>query len=76
MKMRRVWPTHFFPCLVCGVDSKPVLTTFIVLVGSGLLISASLLITGLRRGWFQNRKSMELLPAEIESAATQKPETL
>jgi hypothetical protein len=54
-------------CLVCGVDSKPVLGFFIWLVGLGLLASICVLIWGYFTGKFKQEETASRIPLDAES---------
>ena len=53
------------PCLVCGVDSRPVLIFYGVLVGSVILASLSFLVWGIGAGKFSGGR-MEQRPLDVE----------
>ncbi len=55
----------FLPCLVCGVDSGPVLNFFIWLVGGVLLATVLILFWAISKGKFK-AKSLELKAIEAE----------
>ena len=44
---------RFFPCLVCGVDSKPVLLFFFWLVGASVIGFICILLWGVATGKFK-----------------------
>jgi hypothetical protein len=57
-------------CLVCGVDSKPVLWFYGLLIGSVLVGFVSLLVWMLRKGGAAD-DVMEFKPLEAESGSRQ-----
>ena len=63
--LRRSIPVAM-PCLYCGVDSGPVLTFFIILIGAGLLGFVCVLIWGWSKGKFSDEHSSSMIPLEIE----------
>lgn len=56
----------FLPCLYCGVDSGPVLSFFIWMIGAGLLAFFCFYGWGYINGKFQNDESAALIPLEVE----------
>lgn len=54
-----------FPCLVCGVDSGPVLSFFVWLVGGALLATILILFWAASKGKFKS-KHLELKSIEAE----------
>lgn len=63
-KMRSEW--QWAPCLVCGVDSKPVLTFFIWLIGAGVLGSFCVLVWGYLSGKFSTEEASSMIPLNVE----------
>jgi hypothetical protein len=53
-------------CFFCGVDSGPVLTFFIWLIGAGVLATIFVLVGSLLRGKFTQESRMVLKPLEAE----------
>ncbi len=62
-------PLTVLPCLVCGVDSGPVLQFFLIFVGCGLLLSIGALIWGIKKGKFETQDKTAQLPLQIEEGA-------
>ncbi len=56
---------NFLPCLVCGVDSGPVLSFFIWLIGGVLLATVLVLFWAASKGKFDTKK-LELKSIEAE----------
>jgi hypothetical protein len=59
-------PQTFLPCLFCGVDSKPVLTFFIWLIGSAVLASFCIMLWGLFSGKFGSEETTSMIPINAE----------
>ena len=53
-------------CFFCGVDSGPVLTFFVWLIGAGVLATIFVLMGSILRGKFSNESKMVLRPLEVE----------
>ncbi len=53
-------------CFFCGVDSGPVLTFFIWLVGAGVGATVCFLVWGLLRGKFSSKNISESRPLDVE----------
>jgi len=53
-------------CLVCGVDSKPVLTFFLWLIGAGVVGSVCFLVWGTLTGKFSTDEKSSMIPLEVE----------
>jgi hypothetical protein len=53
-------------CFFCGVDSGPVLTFFIWLVGAGILATICILLGSFLKGQFSGESRMVLKPMEAE----------
>lgn len=64
-KLKTSWIS--LPCLVCGVDSKPVFTFFIWLIGGGLLASLAVLLWAKSIGMFSPNSSVEQKPLQLEA---------
>ncbi len=62
---KRTTNLGFLPCLVCGVDSGPVLNFFIMVVGGGLIASLLILFWALSKGKLQ-KDNLDLKPLEAE----------
>jgi hypothetical protein len=54
-------------CLVCGVDSKPVLSFFLWLIGFGLLASFCVFVWGYASGKFSSEEQVSQIPLKAES---------
>ncbi len=65
-KLTHHQPLNALPCLVCGVDSGPVLQFFLYFVGCGLLLSIGALIWGIKKGKFDTQDKTAQLPLQIE----------
>jgi len=66
---KKMYKTSFLPCLVCGVDSGPVLKLFVFFIGAGILGTICVLTWGVVTGKFNmsNNKAAALpLQAEKE----------
>lgn len=57
---------EWLSCLVCGVDSAPMIRFFVFLIGSGLLASALILIWALRNGKFKDEVNAGKIPMNVE----------
>lgn len=66
----RLSPGAGLPCLVCGVDSGPVLKLFLFVVGAGLLGSICVLVWGLATKKFRFNNEPALLPLQAEKEHT------
>lgn len=67
--MKKIWKSpSALPCLVCGVDSGPVLKLFLFFVGAGILGTICVLIWGWATGKFAFSNAPASLPllAEME----------
>lgn len=62
---KRKLELSFMPCLVCGVDSGPVLNFFFWLIGGGLIASILILCWALSKGKLQ-KEGLAMKPIEIE----------
>ncbi len=65
-KRRSINQVGHLPCLVCGVDSGPVLTFFLWLVGLVLLASLSVFLWGLATGKFSTDEATAQIPLDVE----------
>lgn len=65
--MQKKAPLNFLPCLVCGVDSGPVLQFFLWLIGGIWLASLLTFIWAYSKGKFDH-KHLESIPLELEEA--------
>lgn len=54
------------PCLYCGVDSGPVLSFFLWIVGAGVLAFLSFMMWGRLTGKFGNEEAISRIPLEKE----------
>lgn len=58
---------NFLPCLVCGVDSGPVLKLFLFFIGAGILGTICILAWGFVTGKFSFNEQPASLPLRAES---------
>ena len=66
MKNKLKWSSVGFPCLVCGVDSGPVLKFFVFVVGAGILGTLCVLSWGVLTGKFSFGEQPASLPLQAE----------
>jgi hypothetical protein len=59
---------NFLPCLMCGVDSGPVLSFFFWLIGGVLLASVLVLLWAISTEKFDDKKNLKMKPIEVEGA--------
>lgn len=62
----KLTPSCALPCLVCGVDSGPVLSFFFWMVGAGVLGSICFLVWAIQSGKFKNEDKLADTPLRVE----------
>ena len=63
---RSVNRVAWLPCLVCGVDSGPVLSFFVWMIGAGVLATICFLVWAVKSGKFRNERALAGTPLDVE----------
>ena len=67
---QKLGQSQYLGCLVCGVDSKPVLTFFLWLIGAGVTASLCVMVWGYATGKFSSEEKASLIPLDAEKIDT------